>query len=546
MAVTVTMPQLGETVTEGTILRWAKQPGDTIAADEALLEVSTDKVDSEVPSPVAGVLLQILVPTGETVAVGTPLAIIGSAADMPAAAPAQLPQAVPGSFAAVAEQRPVDPAPEPAMPFERPSGRSPDLGFFSPVVRKMAVEQQVDLNEIAGTGHEGRVTRKDVQTFIDEREQAAVATSLVAQAAVAGVAAAAPDAGVPEHRPAPALAMPLGEILPARVATPVPVPSPAATVPAEPAVALVEAPSWAVAPAEELVAAGPAAGATDDDGGSDRVLIARRAGLGRGLEALIPAASTISGAPAATGRISLREGDRLEDLDRMRLRIAEHMIHSRRTAAHVWTSMEADYEAIEQVRRVHGEAFKEREGFSLTYLPFIARATIDALAAYPVVNSSIYLKERKRVLHGVVNLGIAVDLDQRGLLVMNIAGADGMRMRVLARRIRAAADKAHSGSLLPDDAAGSTFTITNPGPFGSFASAPIINLPEVAILSTEAVTKRPVVVKDDRGNDAIGIRHIGCLGLTWDHRAFDGSTATMFLGRIKEILESRDWELELG
>jgi pyruvate dehydrogenase E2 component (dihydrolipoamide acetyltransferase) len=543
MAVTVNMPQLGETVTEGTILRWAKQPGDTVAGDEALLEVSTDKVDSEVPSPVAGVLLQILVPAGETVAVGTPLAVIGSSADMPAVPPAQPSQPAPENPVVAEDRTPVTQVPESSAPFQRPYVQSQAAlngEFLSPVVRKLAAEQQVDLNRVVGTGHEGRVTRKDVQAFIDARDQAAVATSTAAPVAAAGIVPAAAPVRAPEQQPGPSLVMPLVEIIPAR--RPAPDSEPGST----PKVSAGSAVVPVVAPAGEPVVAELPAGEAAEEGAPDRVLIARRAGLGRGLESLIPGASAMPGAPAASGRISLREGDRLEDLDRMRLRIAEHMIHSRRTAASVWTSVEVDYEAVEQVRRMRGETFKQREGFSLTYLPFVARATIDALAAYPVVNSSIYLKERKRVLHGAVNLGIAVDLDQRGLLVMNIAGADDMRMRVLARRIKAAAEKAHSGDLVPDDASGSTFTITNPGPFGSFVSAPIINLPEVAILSTETVTKRPVVVKDDRGNDTIGIRHIGCLGLTWDHRAFDGSTATLFLRRIKEILETRDWELELG
>ncbi len=257
-----------------------------------------------------------------------------------------------------------------------------------------------------------------------------------------------------------------------------------------------------------------------------------------------PAAPAAEEAPPS--RILLRPGDRVEDPSRLRLRIAEHMVANRRTAAHVWTAVEADFEVVERVRRRHQDAFKAKEGFSLTYLPFIARATVDALNAFPVVNSSFYLEEKKAVLHGAVNLGIAVDLDQRGLIVMNIPAADGMRMRELARRIRGVAEKARSGNLTPDDAAGSTFTITNPGPYGSLMSAPIINVPEVAILSTDTVAKRPVVVTDSTGADAIAVHHVGYLGLTWDHRAFDGATAVLFLRRIKEILETRDWEQELA
>jgi pyruvate dehydrogenase E2 component (dihydrolipoamide acetyltransferase) len=228
------------------------------------------------------------------------------------------------------------------------------------------------------------------------------------------------------------------------------------------------------------------------------------------------------------------------------VRIAENMVRAKQTAAHVWTSVEVDYEAVERVRRRHKDAFKAREGFSLTYMPFLARATIDALGAFPVVNSSFFLEEGKRVQHQQVNLGVAVDLDQAGLVVMTIRGADGFSLRGLAREIRRVAGKARSGSIEPDDVGGSSFTITNPGPFGSFMSAPIINIPNVGILSTDTVVKRPTVVTQADGTDALAIHHIGYLGLTWDHRAFDGSTAVLFLRRIKEAIETWDWEHELS
>jgi pyruvate dehydrogenase E2 component (dihydrolipoamide acetyltransferase) len=221
------------------------------------------------------------------------------------------------------------------------------------------------------------------------------------------------------------------------------------------------------------------------------------------------------------------------------------MIRAKQTAAHVWTSVEVDYERLEQVRRRHREGFKAAEGFSLTYLPFIARATIDALAEFPVVNSEFHLEEREAVFHRSVNLGIAIDVDQQGLLVATIRNADSLRLVGLARQIRALADRARAGRLEPDDVTGSTFTITNPGPFGSFMSAPVINVPNTGILSTDTVAKRPAVVAGPDGSDVIAIRHIGYLGLTWDHRAFDGSTAVLFLRRIKHNLESWDWEQEL-
>jgi 2-oxoglutarate dehydrogenase E2 component (dihydrolipoamide succinyltransferase) len=222
------------------------------------------------------------------------------------------------------------------------------------------------------------------------------------------------------------------------------------------------------------------------------------------------------------------------------------MIKAKQTAAHVWTSMEVDFESVERVRQRHKAVFKEREGFSLTYLPFILRATIDALATFPVVNSSFDLENGDRTLHGNVHLGIGVDLDQKGLVVMTVRGADGLRLRGIAREVKRVADKARGGDMEPDDLAGSTFTVTNAGPYGSYMSAPIINLPNVAILSTDAIKKRPVVISDDVGNDSIAIHHVGYLGLTWDHRAFDGSTAVLFLRRIRDNLENWDWEQELA
>ena len=222
------------------------------------------------------------------------------------------------------------------------------------------------------------------------------------------------------------------------------------------------------------------------------------------------------------------------------------MIHAKQTAAHVWASVEVDYEKVERVRQAHKASWKEQEGFSLTYLPFIARATMDALAAFPVVNSSFYLEEGKQVFHGQVNLGIAVDLNQEGLVVVTVKGADGLRLNGLARGIREKAEKTKAGKLEPDDISGSTFTITNPGPFGSFMTAPIINVPNAAILSTDTVTKRATVITLPDGSDTIAIHHIGYLGLTWDHRAFDGSTAVLFLSRIKHNLETWAWEQELA
>ena len=258
-------------------------------------------------------------------------------------------------------------------------------------------------------------------------------------------------------------------------------------------------------------------------------------------------AVTMDTAPTATTKVTITPGggDEVGEIPRLRRTIADHMVHAKRTAAHVWTSIEVDYEQVEHVRAAHRDRFKKDEGFSLTYLPFIARAMMDALSAFPVVNSSLDLDAGTRTFHHSVNLGIAVDLDTQGLLVATVRGADGLTLKGLARGIRRMAEKARDGALEPDDIAGSTFTITNPGPFGSYLSAPIINLPNVAILSTDTVKKRPTVVTLPDGTDTIAVRHIGYLGLTWDHRAFDGVTATRFLNRIQTNLETWDWDQEL-
>ena len=517
MATTVSMPQLGETVTEGTILRWAKQVGDTVAADEVLVEISTDKVDTEVPSPAAGTILEILVPEGETVAVGTAMVVIGDAGEETDSGQATTEQPTAEEEAPGAE-----PAPEEAPSDEAVSGEA-------------ATEDQAAEDEVA-----------------TEEAPAAEATE-------------EPPAAQATEESAPAEA-------PADVE--------ATTGEKETATAPTEEPSSSSYPV------GGNGGGEGD--GMRRVLspvvrkLAREHGLdlatvpgtGQGgritrqdVEAYLaqepaeaPAAITTAPAPGeaptapapaaparpATGEVPSGPGDRVEDLDRLRVRIGENMIRAKQTAAHVWTSVEVDFEAVERVRQEHRETFKQREGFSLTYLPFIARATIDALRAFPVVNSSYYLEQRKAVFHDRINLGIAIDLDQKGLIVATIRDADELRLVAVARRVRELADKARTGKLEPDDVIGSSFTITNPGPFGSFMSAPVINVPNVGILSTDTVAKRPVVITDEHGQDGIAIRHIGYLGLSWDHRAFDGSTAVMFLGRIKENLQTWDWTQELA
>ena len=507
MAMTVTMPQLGETVTEGTILSWAKQVGDTIAVDEVLVEISTDKVDTEMPSPVAGVIEKILVEEGETVEVGTEIVVIAdgseSVADEPAAdtdpEPASEPVAAQGPTggggATWSQQgptgterpplEPVEPAAPPAEPppvvpaavpaeatvaasepmatSDEPMATSDDVSrraVLSPVVRKLAGENNIDLDQVQGSGEGGRITRKDIEAVI-----AAGGAAVVVAAAEPAVPVVVEDAE-----------------------------------PTDLTKVILEEPEPVVAVAVE------------------------------------------EQAPAAT---AAEEDEAVEEISKIRAVTAERMVESKRTSAHVWTSVEVDFEAIAQARQRHGARFKEAEGFSLTYMPFISKATIDALGAYPVVNSSFDQEAGTREFHHGVDLGIAVDLNQEGLIVLTIPEADSASLTGLARDIRGVALRARDGHLQPSDLSTSTFTITNPGPFGSFMSAPIINQPNVGILSTDTVVKRPVVATLPDGTDTVAIRHIGYLGLSWDHRAFDGSTAVLFLARIKENLESWDWEQEL-
>jgi 2-oxoglutarate dehydrogenase E2 component (dihydrolipoamide succinyltransferase) len=220
------------------------------------------------------------------------------------------------------------------------------------------------------------------------------------------------------------------------------------------------------------------------------------------------------------------------------------MVRSKATSAHVYTSVEVDFERVERTRRTHRAEWKEREGFSLTYLPFIARAICDVIDDYPNVNSSV--DGDSLVVHRDVNLGVAVDLDHRGLVAPVIRSADGKRLRLIAREIRDLAERAHSKRLTPDEVVGGTFTITNMGPFGTHMTLPIINQPQVAILATDGIAKRPVVVEGPDGEDTIAVHHVGYLTLTWDHRAFDGAYAAEFLSEVRSVLESRDWDTELA
>lgn len=450
----VTMPQLGETVTEGTITQWFKNVGDAVAMDEILFEVSTDKVDSEVPSPVAGVVTEILAAEGDVVEVGQVLCRVGDVDAAPAAAPeaapapepAPVPEPVPAPEAApVAAAAPapeVAPAPDPA---DAPAPAATDGLILSPVVRRLIADNGLDASQITGTGLGGRITRNDVEQVI--------------QARAAGST-----------------------------------PEPAAPVPAAPTAPAAAAPA---APAPVAEAPTPAVGARDQ---------------------VVP-------------------------LNNIRKRTAEHMVMSKSTSPHVLTAMEVDYERVEQVRKTHKGAWKVEEGFSLTYLPFIARAVADALRDFPHLNASF--GGDHLIVHDEVNMAIAVDIDFEGLLAPVVKNVDGKRLRQIARDITDVAGRTRTKQLTPDDLSGGTFTLTNAGQYGTMMQFPIINQPQVAILSTDGVKRKPVVVTDEFGNESIAIHSVGVLALAWDHRAFDGAYAAAFLNRIQEILETRDWEAEI-
>ncbi|HMF04266.1 MAG TPA: dihydrolipoamide acetyltransferase family protein [Acidimicrobiia bacterium] len=495
----IQMPQLGETVTEGTITRWLKNVGDHVDADEPLFEVSTDKVDSEVPAPASGTLSEILVQEGETAEVGTRLAVISDGAGG-GAAPAAQEAAAPAAAAAAAPtptsppraREPVTPPPAAAAPAPTPPPRArepvtpppssapapaaaarapapaPAVGpptggqLMSPVVRRLLGEYGLDASEVQGTGEGGRITRNDVLDAASRRGPGA------------------PASAQPSAAPAPPA--------PSRPAQPTPT-----------------APVGRAAPAEPT---GP-----------------------------LPRVEPVAPAAAPTG-------DEIVPFDNIRRRTAEHMLQSKETSPHVYTSIEVDYERVDRSRRVAQEDWRIREGFPLTYLPFIVRAFCDTVEQYPNVNASV--DADNLVVHHDIHVGIAVDLDFQGLIAPVIRDADGKRLRLIAREIHDLATRARSKQLMPDEIAGSTFTITNPGPWGTFMTLPIINQPQVAILSTDGIRKRPWVVTGPDGEDSIAIRHVGILALTWDHRAFDGAYAAAFLQAMKDTIQGTDWEAELA
>ncbi len=439
----VIMPQMGESIAEGTLSRWLKKVGEAVKRDEPIFEISTDKVDAEIPAPNAGVLAEILVQEGETVAVQTVVARIETESGAAASAPAP---AAPAPAATPAPQAPAPQAPAPvaAAPAPAPSrapvpsGASAPAGNgaetmeerlrrrSTPLVRKMAAEHNLDLTTIPGTGLAGRVTKNDLLGYL----------------AKGGPAAAPAPAGA--GRPAPTLA---------EIHAP-----------------LVDA--W--------------------------------------------------------------EGDRVEPWSRIRKLTAEHMIMSRRVSAHVNSLFEIDYTRVAQVRAKKKKEYAER-GVHLTYLAFITKVIADHLRKHPVVNAAV--SGESTIYRRDVNIGIAVALDW-GLIVPVIKHADELSLMGIARAINDLGERARTKKLIPDEVQRGTFTITNPGGFGSFAGTPIINQPQVAILGVGTIEKRPAVLTGPDGSDVIGIRTKGMLTMAYDHRIVDGADADRFLADVKAALES--------
>ncbi|HYH51626.1 MAG TPA: dihydrolipoamide acetyltransferase family protein [Acidimicrobiia bacterium] len=536
----ITMPQLGETVTEGTVTRWLKQVGDQVAPDELIFEVSTDKVDSEVPAPGGGYLVEILVPEGETVPVGTRLAVLGDAPPSEGGGGG-------GGEAATAEAAPAEaPAQQPAAEQQQPVEAVETVGEPVP--------------EAAGQGG-GLTGGSEADEPAGARAEAAAAT---AEAEQKDIPTGAEAAGGPQGGgQAAGGGTPSGA--PGQPAEEAPAPGPESGNGHGTGSGMLLSPVVRRLVAEHNLDPTQIPG-TGEGGRVTRsdvlAYIDRQGGAGRQGPAAQPSAPAPAGAapsapsqapapapaPAAAqtapARPAARAGDdEVVPFDNMRRRTAEHMVRSKHTSPHVLTAVEVDFHGVERARTAHQREWKDREGFSLTYLPFMARAVCDALAEFPHLNASV--GEDELTVHHYVNLGIAVDLDQRGLIVPVIKNAEGKRLRQLSREIRDLADRARNKKLMPDDVTGGTFTITNPGPYGTLISAPIINQPQVAILSTDGIKKKPVVVETPAG-DSIAIHPVGLVAMSWDHRAIDGAYASKFLHHIRTIVETRDWEAELA
>src|SRR5712692_3091543 len=498
MSEEVKMPQMGESIAEGTIVKWLKHVGDSVKRDEPLFEISTDKVDAEIPAPSSGVLSEIKVQEGETVAVNTVVAVINGGEAKPAQpakeqAPApkqdakQEPKKAEAEPAPKQEQKPAPKKAEPAPPATKPppsetgpeapppsasqpatSSSAPQAApaatadvdasskeelrrtRSSPLVRKIAEEQGIDISQIEGTGIGGRVTKQDILSFIENRGAGEKAAAAAVAPQTSAPAAATPPAATPATR----------------------------------------APQPSRAPAASDTEAGPQ---------------------------------------------PFVDGDRvqIEPMSMMRRRIAERMVESRRVSAHVTSFMEVDFTKTAKLRDEMKGEFLGRDGVKLTFMPFIIKAVIEGIKKWPIVNSSVWGDQL--VYKKDINIGVAVALDW-GVIVPVLRGADEKSLLGLARSVNDLGERARTKQLKPDEVQGGTFTITNPGSFGGWAGTPIINQPQVAILGVGVIKKRPVVIED-----AIAIRQIGVLALSFDHRIIDGAVADQFLAYVRDVIEAAEY-----
>ncbi|MHB1491834.1 MAG: 2-oxoglutarate dehydrogenase, E2 component, dihydrolipoamide succinyltransferase [Cellulomonas sp.] len=582
MSDSVQMPALGESVTEGTVTRWLKAVGDTVAVDEPLLEVSTDKVDTEIPSPFAGVLEQILVQEDETVGVGTALALIGSG-EGAATAVAETPApAAEEQAAVVAAPAPVAEAPTPVAEAPAPPAESTTPAAAAPA---SGTGERVTMPALGESVTEGTVTRwlkavgDDVamdepllevstdkvdteipspfagtlqQILVQEDETVSVGTALAvigSGAATAAPVAAAPAVPVPVAAPpAPVPATPA----PAPAApTPAPVPVPAAAA-AAPAGAI-NAIAY-LTPLVRKLAAEKGVDVTTLTGTGvggrirkeDVLEAAAKAESARAAAALASAPPAAAAAPSpakpAALAVSPLRGT-TEKMSRLRKIVAQRMVESLQSAAQLTTVVEVDVTKVARLRARAKTDFQAREGVNLTFLPFFALAAVEALKIYPKINASI--DGDQIVYHGSENLGIAVDTE-RGLVVPVIKDAGDLNLAGLARKIADLAGRTRNNKVGPDDLTGGTFTITNTGSGGALLDTPIVALPQVAILGTGTIVKRPVVVKDVDGGEVIAIRSMIYLSLSYDHRLVDGADAARYLTAIKNRIEEGAFESELG
>ena len=570
MSVSVTLPPLGESVTEGTVTRWLKQVGDTVAADEPLVEVSTDKVDTEIPSPASGVLLAISVPEDGIVAVGGELAVIGEASEAPAPAPSApaTPPPAPASAPVPVAPAPVAAAPVVAAPVTAhatvpahgttsvvlpPLGESVTEGTVTRWLKQVgdAVAADEPLVEVSTDKVDTEIPAPAGGILLAIRVPVDATVAVGAELAVIGDAGALPAGGAGET-PAPAAMTPPAAFVPATPVTPAPMlaaPAPAPAPTDTPAGAPSSDDEPYVTPLVRKLAAERGVDLATVVGTGvggrvrkqDVIAAAERAAAPAPIPAApIPAASNPAASASTTASTSPSTAANVrgttQPLSRLRRVIAERLVESLQTSAQLTTVIEVDVTRIANLRDRSKHDFEAREGVKLTFLPFFAKAAVEAVAAHPAINASIDLAAGTVTYHGEVNLGVAVDTE-RGLLVPVVRDAGDLSVAGLARRISDVAERTRSNRVAPDELSGGTFTITNTGSRGALFDTPILNLPQVAILGTGAVVKRPVVVKDESGGDVIAIRSMVYLALTYDHRLVDGADAARFLSAVRSRLE---------